>query len=143
MQRVFANKAPQPIAPFSHATWAGDFLFVTGQMPIDPVTNQYLDGGISEQTHQVMSNLHQVLAAAGLSFHDVVSVRAFLADMTDYNAFNQVYQTYFSPQNLPSRTCVGVNGLAGGAKVEVDLVAMRGETGGIMESPSLGERRGQ
>jgi len=109
-------------APFSHACRAGNFLFLTGQMPIDPATGQYVVNQIEPQARRVMDNLLIVLGDAGMGPSDVVSARAFLADMRDYDEFNQVYAEYMGA-HLPARTCIGVTGLAGGARVEVDFIA--------------------
>jgi len=114
--------APPPTAPYSHAVRAGDFLFVTGQMPNDPRTGQVVTGGIAEQTHRVMQNLQIVLAGAGTSLERVVFARVYLVNFADYAVMNGVYASYFAPGRLPGRTCVGVTGLALGALVEIDLV---------------------
>ena len=114
--------APPPTAPYSHAVRAGDFLFVTGQMPNDPRTGQVVTGGIAEQTHRVMQNLQIVLAGAGTSLERVVFARVYLVNFADYAVMNGVYASYFAPGHLPGRTCVGVTGLALGALVEIDLV---------------------
>ena len=114
---------PPPTAPYSHAVRAGDFLFVTGQMPSHPQTGDRLvPGGIVEQTHQVMKNLQTVLAGTGTSLDRVVFARVYLVNFQDYAAMNGVYVTYFTPGRLPGRTCVGVTGLALGALVEIDLI---------------------
>jgi reactive intermediate/imine deaminase len=114
---------PPPTAPYSHAVRAGDYLFVTGQLPVDPRTGDRLVGeGIVEQTHQVMRNLETVLAGAGTSLARVVFARVYLVNFGDYPRMNAVYSTYFEPGRLPARTCVGVTGLALGALVEIDLI---------------------
>jgi 2-iminobutanoate/2-iminopropanoate deaminase len=113
---------PPPTAPYSHAVRAGEFLFVTGQMPADPETGRLVPGGIVEQTHRVMRNLQTVLAGAGSSLARVVFARVYLVNFADYAAMNAVYAGYFAPGRLPGRTCVGVTGLALGALVEIDLV---------------------
>ena len=115
---------PPPTAPYSHAVRAGDFLFVTGQLPTDPRTgDRVVAGGIEEQTHQVMRNLTTVLAGAGTGLDRVAFARVYLVNFADYPAMNRVYASYFAPGRLPGRTCVGVTGLALGALVEIDLVA--------------------
>ncbi len=114
---------PPPVAPFAHATAVGETLYVTGQMPTG-TDGKLVAGGIVEQTDQVMRNLARVLELAGGRLEDVVQVRAYLLDWGDYAAFNAAYAVWF-PDRLPSRTCVGVDGLAAGALVEVDLVAWR------------------
>jgi len=114
---------PPPTAPYSHAVRAGDYLFVTGQMPSDPKTGDRLvPGGIVEQTHQVMKNLQTVLTGAGTSLDRAVFARVYLVNFQDYPVMNGVYVTYFTPGRLPARTCVGVTGLALGALVEIDLI---------------------
>ena len=119
--------APDPVAPFSHAVEVDGWVFVTGQMPFEGTS---LDSGYPEgiraQTHQVMRNLGTVLAGLGLTLSDAVSVRAYLRHFDeDYHEMNDVYATYFAPGRRPARTCVGVSGLARGARVEIDLVARR------------------
>lgn len=111
-------------APYSHACKAGNFVFVTGQMPVDPETGLYVENEIEAQTRRVMDNLVIVLDHAGMELTDAVSARAYLHDMHDYDMFNAIYTEYMR-HGLPARTCIGVNGLAGGARVEVDLIAYR------------------
>ncbi|SDV49639.1 reactive intermediate/imine deaminase [Chitinasiproducens palmae] len=119
--------APTPVAPFSHAVAAGDWLFVTGQMPTDPDDDAApLPDGVAAQTRRVMDNLILVLQGAGASLADVVSVRIFLTEFKrDYAQMNDVYRSYFPVGRLPARTCVGVTGLARDALVEIDLIARR------------------
>lgn len=117
---------PKPVAPFSHATETGGFVFVTGQMPDTPDAPGVLPEGIEAQTINVMNNLATVLRGLGLGWGDVVTVRAYLTRFKqDYGAFNETYQRFFAAGRLPARTCVGVTGLAYDALVEVDLVARR------------------
>jgi 2-iminobutanoate/2-iminopropanoate deaminase len=113
---------PPPTAPYSHAVRAGDFLFVTGQLPADPQTGRLVPGAITEQAHQVMRNLQAVLRGAGTSLERVVFARVYLVNFADYPAMNAVYASCFAPGRFPGRTCVGVTGLALGALVEIDLV---------------------
>ena len=119
--------APDPVAPFSHAVETDGWLFVTGQMPfVDTSLDTPYPEGIEAQTHAVMANLGTVLQGAGFGWSEVVSVRIFLLHFdADYPAMNAVYAGYFPPGRRPARTCVGVNGLAKGARVEIDLVARR------------------
>jgi len=119
--------APDPVAPFSHAVEADGWVFVTGQMPFvgTSVDTPYPEG-IEAQTHQVMKNLATVLAGCGLGFEHVLSVRIFLTHFEeDYAAMNAAYAGYFAAGKRPARTCVGVTGLAKGARVEIDVVARR------------------
>jgi len=119
--------APDPVAPFSHAVEADGWLFVTGQMPFTGTANfSNYPEGIEAQTRQVMANLERVLVGCGLGLSNVVSVRIFLLHFNeDYERMNAVYATYFEPGKRPARTCVGVNGLARNALVEIDLIARR------------------
>ena len=122
---------PPPTAPYSHAVRAGEFLFVTGQLPTDPRTGDRLvPGGIAEQTRQVMENLQTVLTGAGAALDRVVFARVYLVNFADYPAMNRVYASYFAPGLLPARTCIGVTGLALGALVEIDLVVRPAGPGG-------------
>jgi 2-iminobutanoate/2-iminopropanoate deaminase len=123
---LMAGGAPRPIAPFSHATVAGDFVFVTGQMPIEPETGAYVRGSFAAQTDAVMRNLEAVLRAAGSDWDHVVHCRIYLTDFTRYAEVNEAYQRWFTPGKLPARTCIGVTALAGGADVEIDLLAVKG-----------------
>ena len=119
--------APDPVAPFSHAVEAGGWVFVTGQMPFagTSIDAPYPEG-IEAQTRQVMKNLQTVLAGCGLGLADVLSARIYLTHFdADYAAMNAVYAGYFPAGRLPARTCIGVNGLAQGARVEIDCIARR------------------
>jgi reactive intermediate/imine deaminase len=120
--------APDPVAPFSHATEADGWVFVTGQMPFSGTSlDSSYPEGIVAQTHQVMRNLQTVLDGCGLALADVMQVRVYLLHFDrDYDAMNAVYAEYFEPGRRPARTCVGVSGLAKGALIEIDMVARRG-----------------
>lgn len=113
---------PPAVGPFAHATRWGDLLFVTGQMPTDPATGEIVAGDIVAQATQVRRNLQAVLAQFGLSLDNALMVRVYLTSFEDYAAFNTAYSGWFRGP-LPSRTCVGVTGLAVGAAVEIDLIA--------------------
>jgi len=113
---------PPPTAAYSHAVRAGDYLFVTGQLGVDPVTNHLVSGGIVAQTRQVMQNLQTVLRGAGTSLDRAVMARVYLTDFGDYAAMNAEYARHFTPGRLPARTTVGVTGLALGGAVEIDLI---------------------
>ena len=124
IEHLVFNQGPKRVGPFSHAVKAGNFLFVTGQMPTlsnDPT--KLVEGGISNQTHQVMKNLITVLTAANSSLENVVFARIYLVNFQDFDAMNAVYESYFVRDKLPARTCIGVTGLAVGASVEIDLIA--------------------
>jgi reactive intermediate/imine deaminase len=119
--------APHPVAPFSHATAADGWLFVTGQIPTNPADdNAPLPVGIEAQTRRVIENLKLVLAGVGSGLEQVVFARVYLTEFErDYAAMNAIYQSYFAPGKLPARTCIGVTGLARGALVEIDLLARK------------------
>lgn len=121
------NGTLPPVAPYSHAVRAGDFLFVTGQLAEDPTTGEVVKGPIADQTHQVMKNLRLVLDHAGSSFHKVVMARVFVTDFRHYETVNHIYQSYFGDAPQPCRTTVGVTALAGHGDVEIDLIAYCGE----------------
>jgi len=124
IEHLTFSSAPQKVAPFSHAVRAGDYLFITGQMPTLKHDNtQLVDGGIEAQTHQVMKNLEDVLNAAGSSLEKVIFARVYLVNFGDFDKMNSVYASYFVQDKLPARTCIGVTGLAVGASVEIDFIA--------------------
>ena len=124
IEHLSFSSAPQKVAPFSHAVRAGDYLFITGQMPTLKNDNTKLvDGGIEAQTHQVMKNLIDVLNAAGSSLEKVIFARVYLVNFGDFDKMNSIYASYFEKDKLPARTCIGVTGLAVGASVEIDFIA--------------------
>jgi 2-iminobutanoate/2-iminopropanoate deaminase len=124
---LMVSGAPRPVAPYSHATAANDWVFVTGQVPTDPDDDSApLPDDIEAQTRRVIENLKRVLAGSGSALDRVVFARVYLTHFErDYAAMNAVYQSYFAPGHLPARTCIGVTGLARGALVEIDLLAYR------------------
>jgi reactive intermediate/imine deaminase len=119
--------APEPVAPFSHATEVDGWVFVTGQMPTYPgAPEAAIPEGIEAQTRLVIENLCRVLAGLGLGLRDVVRAGAYLTHFDqDYEIFNRLYKSYFEPGRLPARTCIGVTNLARGARVEIDFIARR------------------
>jgi reactive intermediate/imine deaminase len=124
VEHLIFSKGPQRVAPFSHAVRAGEYLFITGQMPTLKNDNTKLvEGGIEEQTRQVMKNLIDVLNAAGSSLEKVIFARVYLVNFHDFNRMNEVYSSFFKSDKLPGRTCIGVTGLAVGSLVEIDFVA--------------------
>ena len=123
IQHIISPRGPQRVGPFSHAVRAGDYLFVTGQMPTlpnDPTSP--VEGGIEAQTTQVMENLKLVLESQELNLERVVFARVYLVNFQDFDRMNKVYESYFQADRLPARTCIGVTGLAVGASVEIDFV---------------------
>lgn len=124
--RHLVDGGPKTVGPFHHAVTAGDFHFITGQMPTLPDDpTKLVEGGIEAQTHRVMQNLEQVLGGLGNGFDRVVFARVYLVNFQDFGRMNSVYESYFARGELPARTCIGVTGLAVGALVEVDLIAAR------------------
>ena len=115
---------PPPTAAYSHAVAAGGFLFVTGQLGVDPKTGKVVSGGTAAEMRQVMKNLEIVLRNAGVMFAHVTMARIFLVDVSaDYPAVNKIYAEYFAAGRYPARTTVGVTALALGCRVEVDMIA--------------------
>jgi 2-iminobutanoate/2-iminopropanoate deaminase len=124
---VATEAAPQAIGPYSQAISLGDFVFTSGQIPIDPKTGVFVEGGIAEQTEQVLRNLAEVLRAAGTSLEAVVKTTVFLADMNDFAAMNEVYARYFTNEP-PARSTVQAARLPRDARVEIDVIAVRKKT---------------
>ena len=121
-QAVSSPDAPKAIGPYSQAVRAGQLLFVSGQVPLDPATGQIVSGDIAAQTRRVFDNLGAVLKAGGRSFADVVRTTVFLADMNDFATVNEIYGTYFS-EPYPARATVQVARLPKDARVEIDVIA--------------------
>jgi 2-iminobutanoate/2-iminopropanoate deaminase len=116
-----------PVAPYSHAVRAGDFLFVTGQLAEDPDTGEVVKGTIEAQTERVMANLQLVLDQAGTRFENVVMSRIFVTDFRYYETVNRIYASHFTAGRYPGRTTVGVTALAGFGDVEIDLIVYCGD----------------
>jgi len=119
--KVHTNNAPAAIGPYSQAVVAGNLVFTSGQIPLNPATGQMEGSNITEQTHRVCQNLQAVLEAAGASLQSAVKTVCFLSDMADFAAFNEVYAQYFTEK--PARSCVAVKDLPKGALVEVEVIA--------------------
>lgn len=124
-ETVGSAGAPAAIGPYSQAIRAGDLLFCSGQIPLDPATGKMVEGGIEVQTERVLRNLEAVLAAGGGSLASVVKTTVYLADLGDFPAMNAVYGKFF-PQDPPARATVEVAKLPAGARVEIDAVASIG-----------------
>ena len=121
LTKLSTSKAPAAIGPYSQATVWGGLVFTSGQIPINPESGNIEASDITAQTEQVMKNLGEVLAAAGSSFEKAVKTTCFLANMSDFAAFNEVYSKYFTEK--PARSCVAVKELPRGALVEVEVIA--------------------
>ena len=124
MKTVSTTKAPAAIGPYSQAVITGSLVFPSGQIPIDPVTGNIVEGGIREQARQVMMNLGEVLKEAGCTYEQAVKTTCFLADMEDFAAFNEVYAEYFTGR--PARSCVAVKTLPKDVLCEVEVIAALG-----------------
>jgi 2-iminobutanoate/2-iminopropanoate deaminase len=123
MERIQTERAPQAIGPYSQAIKVNGFVFASGQIPLDPMTMQIVEGNVGVQTEQVLRNLEKVLDAAGTSLERVVKTTVFLIDMADFAAMNEVYAGFFGTVR-PARSTVEVRRLPRDARVEIDVVAL-------------------
>lgn len=121
-QIIKTGKAPAPIGPYSQAVKTGEYLFISGQVAIDPASNNLVNGSVKEETHQVMKNLKAILDEARLSFEHIVKTTIFLSDMGLFTEVNEVYGSYFD-SNYPARETVAVKGLPKNVNVEISMVA--------------------
>lgn len=124
MKPISTDKAPAAIGPYSQAIAFGNLVITSGQLPIDPATGQFPDGGIKEQTRQSLTNVKNILVEAGLDMSHVVKTTVFLADMGDFADMNAVYSEFFS-QPYPARSAVAVKTLPKNALVEIEVIAER------------------
>ncbi len=122
MEIIETDKAPAAVGPYSQAVACGEFLFLSGQLGIDPKTG-VLDGDMASQARRACKNIGAILAAAGFSFENVVKTTCYLVDMADFTAFNTVYAEYFT--GLPARSCVAVRALPKGGLCEIEVVARK------------------
>ena len=120
---IQTEKTPKAIGPYSQAIHAGNFLFLSGQIPLDPKTGELVKGDLREQTKQVLENLRGVLESEKLEMKDVVKVTIFLKDIGNFNQVNEVYATYF-PSSPPARSTVGVAKLPRDAEIEIEAIAL-------------------
>ena len=123
-QPIHTPNAPAAIGPYSQAVQAGNMLFVSGQIPIVPATGEFAGNDITTQTHQSLTNIRNILAAAGYTMDDVVKTTVLLADIADFAAMNAVYAEYFT-ENKPARAAFAVKDLPRGALVEIEAIASR------------------
>ena len=125
MKPIHTEKAPAAIGPYSQAVDSGaGLVFVSGQLPIDPATGAFPEGGVAEQTRQSLTNARAILQTAGLNLGNVVKTTVFLADMADFGAMNEVYAQFFAAP-FPARSAVAVKDLPKGARVEIECIAAR------------------
>lgn len=120
---IFTENAPKPIGPYSQAVFGNNFVFVSGQIPIDPKTSKLVKGGIETQTFQMLDNLNNILESINLTFNDIVKTSMFLSSLINFQAFNLVYERYFN-KNPPTRTTIQT-GPMNGVLVEIDVVAKK------------------
>lgn len=125
MKQISTQNAPAAIGPYSKAIEVNGFVYASGQLPIDPATGAFPEGGVKEQTRQSILNVKAILEEAGLALSNVVKTTVYLADMGDFAAMNEVYSQFFA-QPFPARSAIAVKALPKGALVEVEVVAARG-----------------
>jgi 2-iminobutanoate/2-iminopropanoate deaminase len=123
---VFTESAPRPIGPYSQGIVAGGFLFVSGQIPIEPKSGKIISGSFEEKTRRVLENIKNIVETAGASLENIVKVNVYLKDMGMFNKFNSVYSQYFR-EKPPARAVVGVSSLPAGVDLEVEAVAYIGD----------------
>jgi len=123
-QAVQTDKAPLPVGPYSQAFQAGLFLFCSGQIPLDPISSQVVGEDIETQAKQVFQNIENVLKAKNMNFKNVVKTLVFLTDITEFERFNKVYESYFF-EHKPARSCVEVSQLPKKVKVEIEVIAFK------------------
>lgn len=122
MEVINTKSAPSAIGPYSQAIQVGNLVYTSGQIPIDPSTGSFVEGGIKEQTRQSLSNVQAILREAGLTMNDVIKTTVFMADMNDFAEMNSVYAEFFS-NPYPARSAVAVKTLPKGALVEIEVIA--------------------
>ncbi len=122
-EAVKSENAPKAIGPYSPAVKIGDFIYLSGQIPVDPLTGDVVSGGIPQQTHQVFQNIISLLEEVGLNTEHIVKTTVFLTDMKNFGAMNEVYATYFD-EPFPARSCVEVGALPKGVDVEIECIAI-------------------
>ena len=120
---INSDHAPKPVGPYSQAVRAGNTLYISGQVAIDPISNTIIKSNIEDETTQIMQNIENILKEAGLIFDNVVRTKIYLTNMNDFSAVNNVYGSYFK-SNPPARTTIEVSGLPLGVNVEIDMIAV-------------------
>ena len=123
MKTIQTENAPKAIGPYSQAIEAGDFIYTSGQIPIDPLTGELVQADIELQTEQIIKNLSAVLQAAGSSLDNVIKTTCFLKNISDFTKFNEIYAKYFTSK--PARSCVEVSALPKGALAEIEVIAVK------------------
>ncbi len=121
---IFTEKAPAAIGPYSQATEVNGTIYISGQIPVDPSIGKVVEGGVEEQTHQVLKNMKAILEEAGIGFENVVKTTCLLSDMANFKVMNEVYAQYFTA-DFPARAAFAVRELPLGVLVEIECVAVR------------------
>ena len=124
MKSIHTNQAPAAIGPYSQAIEANGMIFASGQIPIDPATGQFVEGGIQEQTRQALTNARNILQAAGTDMENVIKTTVYLSDIHNFAAMNEVYTQFFT-EPFPARSAVAVKDLPKGAPVEIEVLAIK------------------
>lgn len=122
---IYTTAAPAPIGPYSQAIVANGFLFASGQIAINPESNELNNDNLEDETHQVMRNIKALLLESGYEFEDIIKTTIFLSDMSLFAAVNEIYGSYFTTENFPARETVAVKGLPKGVNVEITITAYR------------------
>lgn len=120
---ITSNNAPKAIGPYSPAVKLGDFVYVSGQLPVDPETNEFVEGGIQEQTYQVLKNMEALLAEMNLEMRHIVKTTVFMTNLSDFGLMNEIYSTYFADP-YPARSTVEVKALPKGALIEIEAIVI-------------------
>ena len=121
---IYSSKAPKPLGVYSQGVAAGEFVFVSGQIPIDPQTNKLIEKDIRKQTRQIFKNIEQILATEDLGLKDIVKISAFLLNIDDFKDMNDVFQEFF-PDNFPARTTITVKTFPQDVLIEIDAIALK------------------
>ena len=124
MKAIHTDKAPAAIGPYSQAIEVNGFVFASGQIPIDPATGVFVEGGIQEQTRQALTNAQQILQTAGTDLNHVIKTTVFLSDLANFGPMNEVYAQFFT-EPFPARSAVAVKDLPKGALVEIEVIAVK------------------
>ena len=121
---INTNKAPLPVGPYNQAVMVKNTLYISGQVALNPINNELIQGSIDEESHQIMKNIESILKEAGLDFKNVVRSKIYLTDMSNFSKVNEVYGSYFEKGYEPARTTIEVSGLPLGVDVEIDMIAV-------------------
>ena len=121
---INTNKAPLPVGPYNQAVMVKNTLYISGQVALNPIINELIQGSIDEESHQIMKNIESILKEAGLDFKNVVRSKIYLTDMSNFSKVNEVYGSYFEKGHEPARTTIEVSGLPLGVDVEIDMIAV-------------------